>query len=101
LANTNTTSSVGKKDANDVPIKDSEGNIETETVHPTTKVNLFGGTIGGDAYGGGLGQLEAGTKGQTGYVAPIEAMVYGDVSVTLGTIGTTSAPATATAFNIS
>ena len=56
----------------------------------TTTVNLTGGLIGGDAYGGGLGQLEAGTKGQDGYVAPVAAIVYGDVSVTLN----------GTAFNI-
>ena len=49
----------------------------------TTTVNLLGGTIGGDAYGGGLGQLEVGTEGQDGYVAPVEAKVYGDVYLNL------------------
>ncbi len=44
--------------------------------HPTT-VNLLGGTIGGDAYGGGLGRLAA-----TGVTA-VEAKVYGDVNVNL------------------
>ena len=48
-----------------------------------TKVNLLGGTVTGDVYGGGLGQLEAGTSGQAGYVTPIEAKVYGDVFVNL------------------
>ena len=48
-----------------------------------TNVNLTGGTVEGDVYGGGLGRLEAGTAGQAGYVSPIEAMVYGDVLVTL------------------
>ena len=93
LANTNTTSSVGKKDANDVPIKDSEGNIETETVHPTTTVNLLGGYVKGDAYGGGLGDLAARGTGHS----DIAAMVYGDVFVTLGDEAATNA----TAFNIS
>ena len=50
----------------------------------TTTVNLYGGMIKGDAYGGGLGRLEAGTSGQSGYVAPIEAKVYGDVFVNQG-----------------
>ena len=49
----------------------------------TTHVSLMGGTIGGDAYGGGLGQKESGTQGETGYVSPIEALVYGDVLVEL------------------
>ncbi len=48
-----------------------------------TNVNLTGGTIKGNAYGGGLGRKEYGTEGQTGYVSPIEAMVYGDVLVEL------------------
>ena len=52
----------------------------------TTIVNLTGGTIGGDAYGGGLGQKEYGTADQTGYVSPVEAMVYGDVKVELNNI---------------
>ena len=53
------------------------------SVSKTTLVNLTGGTIGGDAYGGGLGRKEYGTEGQTGYVSPIAAMVYGDVTVKL------------------
>jgi len=55
----------------------------TKSAHYTTKVNILGGTIGGDAYGGGLGQLEAGTKGADGYLAPIEAKVYGNVVMNL------------------
>ena len=82
LANTNTTSSVGKKDANDVPIKDSEGNIETETVHPTTTVNLLGGTIERDAYGGGLGRKEVKT-GEIVTTPGVEAIVYGNVLLEL------------------
>ena len=52
----------------------------------TTTVNLKGGMIKGDAYGGGLGQL--GTN-------PIEAKVYGDVYVNQGTANVDEAPATA------
>ena len=48
-----------------------------------TKVNILGGTISGDAYGGGLGRQEVGTNNQPGYVAPVEAKVYGDVYVNL------------------
>ena len=55
----------------------------------TTTVNLTGGTIKGDAYGGGLGQLGN---------DPVAATVYGDISVTLGGSGEGSS---ATAFNIS
>ena len=63
----------------------------------TTTVNLYGGMIKGDAYGGGLGQLEAGTSGQPGYVAPIEAKVYGDVLVNQGMVNDESK---VTAFTI-
>ena len=56
LANTNTTSTVAKKDANGNLIY--EGNVlQTEEVHPTTTVNLKGGTVNRNVYGGGLGQL--------------------------------------------
>ena len=60
----------------------------------TTTVNLTGGTIG-NAYGGGLGRLAqaavpaSGTPGEPGYVpakdavTAVEAMVYGDISVTV------------------
>ena len=41
-----------------------------------TDVNIIGGTINGDAYGGGLGQDLDGTEND------IEANVYGDVTVT-------------------
>lgn len=66
----------------------------TAATHTTT-VNLKGGIIGGDAYGGGLGRLASGTEGQPGYVAPIAAMVYGNVSVNQGTANIDEAPATA------
>ena len=54
----------------------------------TTTVTLTGGTVG-DVYGGGLGQIAddaVGTEGQPGYMPALtarEAMVYGDVSVTV------------------
>ena len=54
-----------------------------KTAQYTTTVNLLGGIIHGDAYGGGFGRKEYGTSGQNGYVAPVEALVYGDVKVNL------------------
>ncbi len=55
----------------------------------TTSVDLTGGTIKGDAYGGGLGQL-----GDN----PVEAVVWGDVTVTLGNETEDEDVASATAF---
>ena len=58
----------------------------------TTSVDLTGGTIKGDAYGGGLGQ-------KTGFdsaTSDIAAVVWGDINVTLGSNG----GASATAFEI-
>ena len=78
LANTNT-SNWGTNDF-------ADGKITTSGKRTTTfntKLNLLGGTIGGEAYGGGLGRLAGGTEGQPGYIAPVEAMVYGDVFVNL------------------
>ena len=49
----------------------------------TTKVNLYKGIVKGNVYGGGLGQKEEGTQGNTGYKAPIESFVGGDVTVEL------------------
>ena len=48
-----------------------------------TKVNILGGTIGGNVYGGALGRLESGTEGEKGYESPVEAYVWGDVLVNL------------------
>ena len=104
LANTNTTSSV-----------DTNGDgVADETVHPTTTVNLKGGTITHNVYGGGLGQrakaaVEAkpavpaqGTEGDPDYVPAVpaveaqpavdavEAKVYGDVLVKLNEPETTT-----------
>lgn len=70
------------------------------TAKYTTSVDLTGGTIKGDAYGGGLGDLAGRGTGHS----DIEAIVYGDVSVTLGTLptstGNTTNPGTATAFHV-
>lgn len=57
-----------------------------------TEVNLLGGTIKGDAFGGGLGQK----TGFNGGTSDIEATTYGDITVTLGKEDKSSA----TAFNI-
>ena len=99
---------------------------ENVTSTYTTTVNLTGGTIMGDAYGGGLGRIEvtavagekytqeeidAAQEGDPAYgkttdewkvepvegVEGVEATVYGDINVNLGSNG----GATATAFNIS
>ena len=92
LADTNTTSTV-----------DLDNDGITETVHPTTTVNLIGGLIKGDAYGGGLGQK----TGFDGATSDIEATVYGNITVNLGTLGTAATnespaiPGTATVFNTS
>ena len=64
----------------------------TSTIHPTT-VNLTGGLIMGDAYGGGLGQK----NGFNGASGDIDAVVYGDINVNLGSNGGSSA----TKFDIS
>ena len=78
----------------------TENETVSSTSTNTTTVNLTGGTIMGDAYGGGLGDL---AERGTGH-SDIEAMVYGDVSVTLGTLptstGNTTNPGTATAFHV-
>ena len=59
----------------------------------TTTVNLTGGLIKGDAYGGGLGQK----TGFNSATSDIAATVYGDISLNLGSDG----GATATAFQTS
>ena len=48
-----------------------------------TAVNLKGGTVTGNVYGGGLGKMAVGTEGQTGYEPAIEAKVYGNTTVEL------------------
>ena len=84
LANTNTTSSVGLKNTDETPQYEEDGKtIKTTTVHPKTKVNLLGGHIKGDAYGGGLGQLNLPASDTQPAVPAIEAKVYGDVKVNL------------------
>ena len=64
----------------------ASGKITTDNNRTTTYktyVNLTGGTITGNAYGGGLGRKEFGTSGQSGYVSAIAAKVFGDVLVEL------------------
>lgn len=104
----------------------TESETVSSTSTNTTTVNLTGGTIMGDAYGGGLGRIEvtavagekytqeeinAAQEGDPAYgkttdewkvepvegVEGVEATVYGDINVNLGSNG----GATATAFNIS
>ena len=60
--------------------KDAEDNPELKfNESNTTRVNLYKGTIHGDAYGGGLGQK----NGLNGATSNVEAFVGGDVLVTL------------------
>ena len=74
-------------------IKGAWTDPEKQTKLHTTTVELKGGLIKGDAYGGGLGRLEG-----TG-VSAVEAKVYGDINLSLG--GTaTAASSSATAFDI-
>ena len=60
--------------------------------HAQTTVNLYGGKIMGDAFGGGLGQK----TGFNGGTSDIPATTYGDITITLGKEDKSSA----TAFNI-
>ena len=72
------------------------GTVDESTTYyrfTDTKVNLLGGMIKGDAYGGGLGRLEDTANN----ITAVEAKVYGDVTVTLGDEAKTNA----TAFDIS
>ena len=84
-------------------LADVGGSVNTNTNNTTdpsvntTTVNLLGGTISGDAYGGGLGQ-KTGFAGTTGVIATEDkaAVVHGDINVNLGSADSESA----TAFNI-
>ena len=55
------------------------GKVNT-TADKTTTVNVYGGTVNGSVFGGGLGQkaadavAESGTPGETGYIAPQAAI---------------------------
>ena len=62
----------------------ADGKVDSDgkTTYKTT-VNLLGGIINGDAYGGGLGRMEV-KSGETVTTEGIEAKVYGDVNVNLG-----------------
>ena len=64
------------------------------SAHYKTTVDLIGGLIKGDAYGGGLGQKD-GFNGKTGDVA---AVVWGDIDVNLGS---SAANSSATSFQTS
>lgn len=68
-----------------------QGEVNSYSAIYKTNVNLTGGMIKGDAYGGGLGDLAAIGTGHS----DVAAMVYGDVSVTLGDADN------ATKFNVS
>ena len=113
LADTNTTELVADNYPTTTPTLNDDGSIKTKEVYPTTTVNLLGGTINGDAYGGGLGrigvtkvdgvhftqeEISAAQEGDPAYgkttedwkVAPVaavsavEAVVHGNISVNLG-----------------
>ena len=105
----------------------TESETVSSTSTNTTTVNLTGGTIMGDAYGGGLGrigvtavagekytqeEIDAAQEGDPAYgkttdewkvepvegVEGVEATVYGDINVNLGS---STSGSSATAFNIS
>ena len=78
LADTNTTEKVANNYPTTTPETGTDGNIVTKDVYPTTTVNLTGGLIKGDAYGGGLGRLAADA------VVAVPATVHGDIYVNLG-----------------
>ena len=61
-----------------------------------TTVNLLGGIIGGNAYGGGLGRFKKGEQGDSDYESLVEAKVYGETKVNLNgmTVGEKSAAPT-------
>lgn len=86
LANTNISN--WKKYGGDTPNDDSDDywsweDTENKTAKYTTTVNLHGGVIGHNVYGGGLGQkYKAATSTQAEKPA-IAALVYGDVLVQL------------------
>ena len=129
LANTNTNTDNGDTTGAKVTDNTDALAISGETNAPTTTVNLLGGKINGDAYGGGLGQLAkdavagehytqeeiaAATEGDPAYgkttldwkvepasaVTAIPATVAGDIFVNLGGTATAEA-ASATSFDIS
>ncbi len=66
----------------------------------TTSVDLTGGTIKGDAYGGGLGQKTGFYDVQNTIAAKdIEAVVWGDINVTLGSNGGSTATSFYTTYD--
>ena len=129
LANTNTTSSIGKLNEDGSAMTDASGNIVFDDgIHPTTTVNLKGGTVNHNVYGGGLGQLakagvdgvhytqeeiDAAQEGDAAFgkttgdwkvepvesLSAIEAKVYGNISVKLNeTIATDNCEVKGTIF---
>ena len=66
----------------------------------STLVNVYGGSVTGSIYGGGLGELSSGTAGQEGYVAPIASNVYGPVTVTVEGSATGENVTAVTAANV-
>jgi hypothetical protein len=83
LADTNTTELVADNYPTTTPTLNEDGSIKTKQVHPTTTVNLTGGLIKGDAYGGGLGQIERTAAEGVTALADIKAYVHGNVTVKL------------------
>ena len=65
--------------------KDANGDVTayTPTEGKTSQVNIYGGSIGGSVFGGGLGQLAVGTSGNPGYEAPIDAKNFGNAVVNM------------------
>ena len=68
--------------------KVNEDNAENS--QKETKVNIFGGTIDENVYGGGKGQVESGTSGSSGYKPAYAAQNFGNTIVTMegGTVRT-------------
>ena len=71
-----------------------------KTANYTTTVDLTGGHIKGDAYGGGLGQKTGFYDAQNTIAAKdIEAVVWGDINVTLGSNGGSTATSFYTTYD--
>ena len=72
--------------------KDSDGNVSTYTpsTGKTTEINIYGGTVNGSVFGGGLGQLASGTPGENGYKPAFDAKNFGNTTIAVehGTVKT-------------
>ena len=93
LANTNVNNWDATKNEGTGGWADGMYNESTGKTTNTTTVSLTGGTIKGDAYGGGLGQK----TGFNSATSDIEATVWGDIAVNLGS---STSGSSATAFYI-